>query len=80
MSKMTEEEKQRMEALLRQCRRQTIEYERNKKDWEERGKAMQEEKERQQKKESGQQIAPELGEISKEKASTSTLRPVKGKV
>ena len=35
---------------------------------------MQEEKERQQKKESGQQVAPELGETSKEKASTSTLK------
>ena len=60
--------------MLRQCRRQTTEYEHDKKDWEECGKAMQEEKERQQKKESGQQIAPKLGETSKEKASTSTLK------
>ena len=35
---------------------------------------MQEEKERQQKKESDQQIAPELGEASREEASTSTLK------
>ena len=35
---------------------------------------MQEEKEKQQKKESGQQIAPKLGETSKEKVLTSTLK------
>ena len=35
---------------------------------------MQEEKERQQKKESGQQIAPELGKASREEASTRTLK------
>ena len=82
MSKMTEEEKQRVEALLRRCRRHTTEYECNKRDWEEHGKAMEEEKERQQKKESGQQIAPELGEASREEASTSTLKVKtnKGKV
>ena len=35
---------------------------------------MQEEKERQQKKESGQQIVPELGEASREEVLTSTLK------
>ena len=35
---------------------------------------MQEEKGRQQKKESGQQIAPELGKASREEAPTSTLK------
>ena len=74
MSKMTKEEKQRIEALLRQCRRQTTECECNKRDWEECGKAMQDEEERQQKEETGQQIAPELGEASREEASTSTLK------
>ena len=71
---MTEEERQWIEALLKWCRRQTTEYEHDKKDWQEHGKAMQEEKERQQKKESDQQVAPELGESSKEKTSTSTLK------
>ena len=33
---MTKEEKQKIEALLRQCRRQTSEIECDRKDWEER--------------------------------------------
>ena len=66
---MTEEERQKIEALLRQCRRQTSEIEHDQRDWEER----QAEKEWQQQK-SGQPASPELGETSREKAPTSTLK------
>ena len=47
MLQMTEEEKQKIEALLRRCRRQTLEIERDQKDWEERNKAMKVEQEHQ---------------------------------
>ena len=45
MSQMTEEEKQKIEALLKQCRRQTPEIEQDQKDWEERNKTMKVEQE-----------------------------------
>ena len=48
MSRMSEEEKQWIEALLKRCRKQTAEYECDQKDWADPNKAMQEE-ERQQK-------------------------------
>ena len=50
MLQMTEEEKQKIEALLKQCRRQTSEIEQDQKDWEERNKAMKAEQECQQRK------------------------------
>ena len=53
MSHMTEKERQKVEALLRRCRKQTSKIEHDQRDWEERNKAMQAEKEHQQKK-SGQ--------------------------
>ena len=60
MSRMSEEEKQQIEALLKCCRRQTVEYEHDQKDWEDHNKAMQGEKETQQKtKESSQGVEPE---------------------
>ena len=75
MSRMSEEEKQQIEALLKCCRRQTAEYEHDQKDWEDHNKAMQEEKERQQEmKESSKQVEPKLGESSKGETSTSTLK------
>ena len=55
MSRMSEEEKQQIEALLKQCRKQTAEYEHDQKDWADCNKAMQEEKERQQKTEKSSQ-------------------------
>ena len=74
MSRMSEEEKQQIKALLKHCRRQTVEYECNQEDWEDHNKAMQKEKERQEKtKESSQQVEPEPGESSKGETSTSTL-------
>ena len=69
---MTEEEKQKIEALLKQCRRQTSDIERDQKDWEERNKAMKVEQECQQKK--SQQTQPEPGENSGEGSSTSILK------
>ena len=75
MSRMSQEEKQQIKALLKCCRRQTMEYEHDQKDWEDCNKAMQEEKERQQKmRESSQQVEPEPGESSKGKASMGTLK------
>ena len=72
MSQMTEEEKQKIEALLKQCRRQTSEIEQDQKDWEERNKAMKAEQEHQQKK--SQQTQPEPCETSGEGSSTSILK------
>ena len=69
---MTEEEKRKIEALLKRCRRQTSEIERDKKDWEERNKAMKAEQECQQRK--SQQTKPESGETSGEEPSTSILK------
>ena len=66
---MAEEERQKIEVLLRQCRRQTSEIEHDQRDWEER----QAEKEWQQQK-SGQPASPELGETSRGKVPTSTLK------
>ena len=43
MSKMSEEEKQRIEALLTCCRRQAAEYDCDKQGWEDLNKAVQEE-------------------------------------
>ena len=75
MSRMSEEEKQCIEALLKHCRKQTAEYECNQKYWADHNKAMQEEKERQQKMEKGSQwVETELGESSKGETSTSTLK------
>ena len=75
MSRMSEEEKQQIEALLKCCRRQIVEHECDQKDWENHNKAMQEEKERQQKtKESSQQKESKPGESSKRETSTSTLK------
>ena len=45
MSQMTEEEKQKVEALLKKCRRQTSKIEWDQKDREERNKAMKVEQE-----------------------------------
>ena len=73
MLQMTEEEKQKIEALLKQCRRQTSEIERDQRDWEERNKAMKAEQECQQRKDS-QQTKPESGETSGEGPSTSLLK------
>ena len=73
MSRMTEEERQKTEALLRQCRRQTSEIEHDQRDWEERNEAIQAEKEWQQQK-SGQQASPELGRTSGGKVPTGTLK------
>ena len=73
MLQMTEEEKQKIEALLKQCRRQTSEIERDQKDWKERNKAMKAEKEHQQRKDS-QQTKPESGETSGEGPLTSILK------
>ena len=73
MSQMTEEEKQKIEALLKQCRRQTSGIERDQRDWEERNKAMKAEQEHQQRKDS-QQTKPESGETSGEGPSTSILK------
>ena len=73
MSRMTEEERQKIEALLRWCRRQTSEMECDQRDWEERKETMQVEKEWQQQK-SGQQASSELGETSREKVPTGTLK------
>ena len=70
---MTEEEKQKIEALLKRCRRQTLEIEQDQRDWEERNKAMKAEKEHQQRKDS-QQTKPESGETSGEGPSTSILK------
>ena len=72
MSQMTEEEKQKIETLLKLCRRQTSEIERDQKDWEERHKAMKAEQEHQQRK--SQQTKPESGETSGEGPSTSILK------
>ena len=66
---MTEEERQKIEALLRQCRKQASKIECNQRDWEER----QAEKEWQQQK-SGQPASPELGQTSRENVPTSTLK------
>ena len=41
------EEKQKIEALLKQCRRKTLEIEQDQKDWEERNKATKVEQEHQ---------------------------------
>ena len=73
MSQMTEEEKQKIEALLKQCRRQTSEIEWDQKDWEERNKAMKAGKEHQQRKDS-QQTKPESSETSEEGPSTRVLK------
>ena len=72
MSRMTEEEKQKIEALLKQCRRQTSEIEQDQKDWEERNKAMKVEHEHQWKE--SQQTQSEPGETSGEGSSTSVLK------
>ena len=72
MSQMTEEEKQKIEALLKPCRRQTSEIERDQKDWEQRNKAMKAEQECQQRK--SQQTQPEPSETSGEGSSTSILK------
>ena len=72
MLRMTEEENQKIEALLKQCRRQTSEIEQYQKDWEERNKAMKAKQERQQKK--SQQAQPKPGETSGEGLSTSILK------
>ena len=72
---MSEEEKQWIKALLKLCRRQTVEYEHDQKDWADCNKAMQEEKERQQKTEkSSQWVKTKPGESSKGETSTSTLK------
>ena len=74
MSRMPEEEKQWIKALLKCCWKQTAEYECDQKDWADCNKAMQEEKERQQKMEkSSQRVETKLGESSKGETSTSTL-------
>ena len=72
MLQMTEEEKQKIEALLKRCRRQTSEIEQDQKDWEERNKAMKVEQEHQWKE--SQQTQPEPGETSGEGSSTSVLK------
>ena len=75
MSKMSEEEKRHIEALLTHCRRQAAEYDHDKQGWADQNKAVQEEEERQRMmKESGQQVKPELGESSGEGTTKSTLR------
>ena len=75
MSKMSEEEKQHIEALLTCCRRQAAEYDYDKQGWEDQNKAVHEEEERQRRmKESGQQVKPELGESSREGTMKSTLK------
>ena len=61
-----------MEALLKQCRRQTSVIERDQKDWEEMNKAVKAEQECQQRK--SQQTQPEPGETSREGSSTSILK------
>ena len=72
---MSEEEKQWIKALLKCCRRQTVEYECDQKDWADCNKAMQEEKERQQKTEKSiQWVETKPGETSKGETSTSTLK------
>ena len=72
---MSEEEKQWIKGLLKHCRRQTVEYEHDQKDWEDHNKAMQEKKERQQEmKKSSQQVEPKPGESSKGVTSTSTVK------
>ena len=70
---MTEEEKQKIEALLKQCRRQTSEIEQDQRDWEERNRAMKAEQEHQQKKDN-QQTKPESSETSGEGPLTSVLK------
>ena len=72
MSRMTEEEKQKIETLLKRCRRQTSEIEQDQKDWEERNKAMKVEQEHQRKQ--SQQTQPKPGETSGEGSSTSVLK------
>ena len=72
MLQMTEEEKQKIEALLKRCRGKTLEIEWDQKDWDERNKAMKAEQECQQKK--SQQTQPEPGETSGEGSSTSILK------
>ena len=72
MSQMTEEEKQKIEALLKQCRRHTSGIEQDQKDWEERNKAMKAEQEHQQRK--SQQTKPESSKTSGEGPSTSILK------
>ena len=75
MSKMSEEEKWHIEALLAHCRRQAAEYDHDKQGWEDQNKAVQEEEERQRRmKESGQWVKPELGESSGEGTMKSTLK------
>ena len=75
MSRMSEEEKQQIKALLKCCKRQTMGYECDQKDWADHNKAMQQEKERQQKMEKSSQWAEtEPGGSSKEETSTSTLK------
>ena len=69
MSRMTEEDRQKIEALLRRCRRQTSEIEHDQRDWEEK----QAEKEWQQQK-SGQQASSELSKTSRGKVPTGTLK------
>ena len=72
MSQMTEEEKQKIEALLKRCRRQTPGMERDQKDLEERNKAMKAEQEHQQRK--SQQTKPKSSDTSGEGPSTSILK------
>ena len=62
----------KIEALLKRCRRQTSEIERDHKDWEERNKAVKAEQECQQRK--SQQTQPEPSETSGEGSSTSILK------
>ena len=69
---MTEEEKQKIGALLKRCRRQTSEIEQDQKDWEDRNKAMKAEQECQQRK--SQQAKPESSETSGEGPSTSIIK------
>ena len=73
MLQMTEEEKQKIEALLKRCRRQTSKIEQDQRDWEDRNKAIKAEQECQQRKAS-QQTKPESGETSGEGPSTSVLK------
>ena len=75
MSKMSEEEKQRIEALLTCCRRQNAEYDHNKQGWKDQNKAVQQEEERQRRmNESGQQVGLEPGKSSKQGMAKSTLK------
>ena len=75
MSKMSEEEKQQIEALLACCRRQHTEYKCDKQGQEDQNKAVQEEEERQKRmKESGQQVETEPGESSNEGTMKGSLK------